>query len=315
MRALIMAILLAVLSCNAQEPGTVSAPVPGESQTDKAVPAEKTIVTIPAGTQVLLSLVRAVSTRTTKAGDKVRLQVTAPVVVGSNLAIPAGTFLEGTLDKPVRARWGKWRGEIHLRLASLVFSDGYTVSVPGNLDLTTNLRESTSTYGDAGNAAPIALIGISTGATAIGALASGAKGAAVGGIVGGLAGAAIAFALAVRHGGIFMDVGTPVDLVVGNPLEVDQERVLIAARQYTPVPISPLRPLHRLCYDPGSPGTPPTVIPGTPAIAGTPPTVIPGPDGTPATVIPGTPETPGTPDTVIPGTPPTPSWWYPCPPR
>jgi len=59
----------------------------------------------------------------------------------------------------------------------------------------------------------------------------------------------------------------------------------------TPRPL-PYPPYDRgICYTPGMPGTPPTVIPGTPPIGDSP--------GTPATVIPGTPAIPGTP--------------YPCP--
>jgi len=315
MKALVMVILLAALGCYAQGPGAVPTPSPTETQTENKGIPEKPIVTVPPGTEVLLSLVRPVSTRTTKAGDKVYLQTTAPVLVGGKLAIPAGTFLEGTLDKAVHASWASRRGEIHLRLASLVFGNGYTVSVAGKLDLTTNLEESTSTYGDAGNAAPIALASGSLGGAGIGALANGAKGAAVGGIAGGVAGAVISLALALHHGGVFMDIGTPVDLILNNPLDVEQGRALNAARQYTPAPISPPRPVQRVCYDPGSPGTPDTVIPGTPGTPGTPPTVIPGPPGSPPTVIPGTPGTPGTPDTVIPGTPPTPGRSYPCPPN
>src|SRR5208282_1461659 len=102
--------------------------------------------------------------------------------------------------------------------------------------------------------------------------ANGVRGAAVGGAIGGVAGLAIALPLGLHHGGVFMDVGTAVDMVLESPLTVDQERVLNAAGQYTPPPITP----PRRCYEPGSPGTP---------------------------------------DVVIPGTPPTPGGYYPCPPR
>jgi hypothetical protein len=45
------------------------------------------------------------------------------------------------------------------------------------------------------------------------------------------------------------------------------------------------------CYTPGTPGMPPTVIPGTPPIG----------------------DSPGTPDVIIPGTPAIPGTPYPCP--
>jgi hypothetical protein len=111
----------------------------------------------------------------------------------------------------------------------------------------------------------------------------------------------------------YVEVGTPLEIVLPAPLFLDAGRVMAAVQQfnqqaaYAPVQIvqPPVKP--RLCYDPGSPGTPDTVIPGSP---GTPDTVIPGVNGMPDTVIPGNPRTP---DTIIPGSPGTPSSSYPCP--
>ena len=110
-----------------------------------------------------------------------------------------------------------------------------------------------------------------------------------------------------------IEVGTPLEIVLPAPVYLDATRVWAAIQQYdqqtsnAPVQIvkPPVKP--KMCYDPGSPGTPDTVIPGSP---GTPDTVIPGVNGSPDIVIPGTPRTP---DTVIPGTPGTPSSTYPCP--
>jgi hypothetical protein len=78
---------------------------------------------------------------------------------------------------------------------------------------------------------------------------------------------------------------------------------------YAPVQIvqPPVKP--KMCYDPGSPGTPDIVIPGT---LGTPDTVIPGVNGAPDTVLHGTPATPD--HTILgSGIPETPGRWYPCP--
>ena len=122
--------------------------------------------------------------------------------------------------------------------------------------------------------------------------------------------------LALRHSrsnDLNMETGTTLELVLPAPLQLDAERVTAAVRQYSaqtaiaPIAIvqPPVKP--KMCYDPGSPGTPDTVIPGSP---GTPATVIPGMNGMPDTVISGIPPTP---DTVIPGMPGTPSSTYPCP--
>ncbi len=312
MKLTVIAVLLAGLMSYAQEPPPAPAPSAQEIPAQAAAPEAPTVTVTP-GTQILLSLVRPVSTRTTKVGDKVYLQTSAPVVVGDKLAIPAGTYLEGILNKAPRAQWTKRRASLQLRQASLVFGNGYTVAIPGTLDVTVNLRESTSTYGDYGTAAVVP-IGAAAGGSAIGGLANGVRGAAIGGMVGGVAGTVIAVAMILHRGGVFMDVGTPVEATLDRPVSLEQDRVLDAARRFGSAQV--LRPAPRhMCYVPGSPGTPDTVIPGTPATPGTPDTVIPGPPGSPPTVIPGTPGTPGTPDTVIPGTPATPGQSYPCPPE
>ena len=126
--------------------------------------------------------------------------------------------------------------------------------------------------------------------------------------------AVVGIALAAsHHGDVRLETGTPLEMVLLAPLQLDPEHVIAAVQQYStrsanaPQEIvqPPKRP--RMCYDPGSPGTSDTVIPGSP---GTPPTVIPGMNGMPDIVIPGT---PATPDTVIPGSPGTPGSWYACP--
>jgi hypothetical protein len=111
----------------------------------------------------------------------------------------------------------------------------------------------------------------------------------------------------------YVEVGTPLEIILPTPLFLDANRVIGAVQQYNlqagiaPVQIvqPPVKP--KMCYDPGSPGTPDTVIPGN---SGTPDTVIPGVNGAPDTVIHGL---PATPDTVIPGASGTPGSWYPCP--
>jgi hypothetical protein len=125
-------------------------------------------------------------------------------------------------------------------------------------------------------------------------------GAAVGGAIGLVASIVI---LAHSHH-FFMDVGVPVEMVLQQPLSLPQDQVAAAVRESSqhPMPTQPVasRPTlpppqptsnnHGTCYTPETPGTPPTVIPGTPGSDGVP---------SPAIIIPGTPPIPGTP--------------YPCP--
>ncbi len=128
-------------------------------------------------------------------------------------------------------------------------------------------------------------------------------GAGVGGAVGAVASLIVIFS---SHN-FYLDAGAPVDMVLPQEISFKQSEVSKAVQQsagepvalqtIAPRPVPPPPPApppapanHGTCYIPGTPGTPPTVIPGAP-----------GPNG-----IPG-------PPTLIPGTPPTPGAPYPCP--
>jgi len=126
----------------------------------------------------------------------------------------------------------------------------------------------------------------------------------IGAGVGGAVGAVASLVLIFSSHNFYLDAGAPVDMVLSQPVVFQQNEVTQAVRQsaqhpiaaevVAPRPVPPQMPDtpvdHGTCYTPEIPGTPPTVIPGTP-----------GPDG-----IPG-------PPTIIPGTPPTPGTSYPCP--
>ena len=127
-----------------------------------------------------------------------------------------------------------------------------------------------------------------------------AMGAGIGAAAGMIASMTVLFSS--RH--FYMDAGSPVEMTLEHPITLQQDEVtkavqhsteqVLVAQPVLPHPVPPAPPNipedHGTCYTPGSPGTPPTVVPGTP-----------GPDG-----IPG-------PPTVIPGTPPTAGTPYPCP--
>jgi hypothetical protein len=123
-------------------------------------------------------------------------------------------------------------------------------------------------------------------------------GAAIGSGVGLIASLALFFS---SHN-FFLDVGSPVEMTLQRPVSLPPDKVADAVRQSAEHPVAPQpigsrpqlpRPRRGtdICYTPGTPGTPPTIIPGTP------PTGI----------------SPGTPDIVIPGTPASPGTPYPCP--
>lgn len=279
-------------------------------------PAPNSVV-IPGGTRFALVLTSPVSTRTTHRGDEIHAQFTAPVAVGDEIAIPAGTFVQGPVEKLARK---DSRAEIMLQSASLIFPDGYVARIAGPIEVES--AEYTAWLNPSGRTmagvivAPMAGLGIgalignaahtttTNNFAGMSMTSASPKGLAIGSIVGLAAGGAVALVLYAHSHQFFVDVGSPLNMTLQEPLTLSQAEVSNAERQAQahpiatpaiaprPVPVpSPTAPgSSATCYTPGTPGTPPTVIPGTP-----------GPNG-----IPG-------PPTIIPGTPPIPGTPYPCP--
>jgi hypothetical protein len=328
----VAATLLVTLTCLAQDQSqTGQQPDPQPSQAQAAPSAT---VTIPAGTRVALVLTYPIQSRSVHRGDDIYAQITSPVNSGNEVAIPPGTFVQGKVDK-LEQNGG--RGELHLKSMSITFPNGYVAPISGPVTMESSegyaLKDPGKGRAIAGFALPAAgaglgaLIGHSVASSQNstitstlppgctgpppGCLSSGLSvppnkgqstviGAAVGGAIGVVA--SILMLTSSHH--FFLGVGAPVEMVLQQPVSLQQDQVADAVQQSEqhPVPEQPIaqRPVlppppppntdHGTCYTPDTPGTPPTVIPG-----------MPGPDGVPG------------PPTIIPGTPPTPGTPYPCP--
>ncbi|HET9284146.1 MAG TPA: hypothetical protein VFR24_19515 [Candidatus Angelobacter sp.] len=301
-------------------PGTQQPAVPQAAQNQ---PADSTVV-LPAGTKLPLGLVRPLSLKSSSAkGTGVYLQVTFPVIIAGRMVVPPGAYVQGTIEKMIIKRGANPDLEFEIRSASLIFSTGYTASLTGTVEMIHNNARLVAPGTPSTNDETVAMIPHGTSnvpspaMSAVGtaptpaplpSLGNGPRNAII--AVGAVGAAALVgvtvFALHHRND-VYLDAGTPLEITLAEPLKLDARNVTTAVQQYSaqmataPPEIvkPPARP--KMCYDPGTPGTPDTRIPGTP------PTVIPGVNGAPDTVI------PGTPDTVIPGTPGTPSSWYRCP--
>ena len=73
----------------------------------------------------------AVKSKSTKAGDTVRAVVAFPVTIGTQLAIPAGTFVDGSVIRVTRTRRAASRPSFRVHFTRLVFSNGYSVALNG----------------------------------------------------------------------------------------------------------------------------------------------------------------------------------------
>jgi len=318
--AILLFTILVAIACQAQnlsQPGTSQATSATTVEANPQSPPETGSITIPGGTRFALVLTDPVSSRATHRGDEIHAQFTAPVAVGDQIAIPAGTFVQGPVEKLARK---DSRGEIMLQSASLIFPDGYVANISGPIHVES--AEYTAWLSPSGRtmagviAAPLAGVGIgaligdaahtttTNNFAGMSTTTSSPKGIAIGSGVGLAVGAAVAFVLLTHSHQFFVDVGSPMDMTLQQPLTLSQAEVANAVREAqehpAAVPVAAPRPLpipapsapvnSATCYTPGTPGTPPTVIPGVPG-----PNGIPGPP----TIIPGTPAIPGTP--------------YPCP--
>ena len=318
-------IVLATLSGVAQEQES-----PAE-QAANAPPKNGGTITIPSGTHLALVLTQPVQSRNIRRGDDIYAQITSPVDSGNQVAIPPGTFVQGTVDKI--GRQGS-RGELRLQAMSITFPDGYVAPISGPITL-----ESTEGYAvkDPGSkrttgALILPLAGVGAGAlighaagssssTLTTTLPSGcvgpppgclsssmtvpgnsAKNAIIGAGIGGAIGAVGSMFLILGSHHFYLDAGAPVEATLQQPVTLERNEIARAVKQSAEHPVAQQAVAPRPI-----PPVPDTSDHGTCYTPGTP--------GTPATVIPGAPGPDGIPGppTIIPGTPPTAGTPYPCP--
>ena len=108
-------------------------PNPAAAPAAQQVPAPLVAppITVPAGTAIPLTLMNAVKSKLTKPGDTVRAVVAFPVTVGSRLAIPTGTFVEGTVTQVTARPLKNQVPTLRVHFTRLLFANGYSVALNG----------------------------------------------------------------------------------------------------------------------------------------------------------------------------------------
>ena len=250
----------------------------------------RSVITVPAGTRVALGLVRPISIKKAKQGVPVYLQVTFPVTVGPQVVIPAGSYVQGTIEKVVKRDRTKQVMEFQMHSASVIFSTGYTVMLGSSVDVApTNARLMSPAPPVSGGSVPVSAAVGGPAPPALPQFPSMGNGARNAIIALGVAGTAATVALAIvhyRHDDVRMEAGTPVEIVLQSPLLLDQERVQAAVQQYSAqlagAPPQIVQPPQKpkLCYNPGTPSSPDVVVPGSPDV------IIPGTRGSPGVYYP-----------------------------
>jgi hypothetical protein len=232
---------------------------------DNSISGNDTI-TLPAGTKVELALTSPVWAKSVKLGADVYSLTAFPVAINNQIAIPAGTYAQGTIDAMTMPSWRSAHAAFQMHFTKLVFANGYTVELPAGTSSTP------------GTAIVMAYVNVSSSSDIL--LDNGSQ--------------------------IELVLQSPLSLSAGmaagaarasKPVQLAQFK---SATRCRPTPGTPGTPGTPDTVIPGSPGTPDTVIPGS---LGMPDTVIPGSPATPPTIIPGSPGTSGTPGTTCPGPP------------
>ncbi len=198
-------------------------------------PIKKTY-TVPAGTKVLLQLRSSVNTKSARAGDGVYLASAFPVVVGNRVMIPSGVFVQGMVDRVVRAGHVKGKAQLDMHFTSIIFPNGSVVEIPGVVSglpgaTKQDVRDGEGTIEQdkdkSRNAGKTAEIALPTGAT-VGSIAGLGAGHPIAGSFEGL-GAGLAavgiVSLFTRGADVSIEAGSQVEMVLQRPLILEEENL------------------------------------------------------------------------------------------
>jgi type IV secretion system protein VirB10 len=203
-------------------------------------------IEIPAGTKVLLSIRSAINTKTAQAGDGVYLQSTFPVIANGRTVIPAGVYVQGTVDSVERHIRIKGPAKLTMHFTSMIFPNGTVVEIPGQLNSlpgsdgpkvkgSEGTVQQSSSVGDVAKAAGQgAAIGAGVGSISGGVSGHPVEGLGIGGAAGAVAGAAVSL---FTHGNdINIPSGTPIEMVLQRPLKLEQANLSAqdATGEYVP---------------------------------------------------------------------------------
>ncbi len=210
-----------------QTPAVSSAPA--NAVPPSTVPANAK-VEVPGGTHIPLVLHNAISTRSARPGDPVYFETLFPVMIDGHVVIPAGSYVSGEVSESKRPGRVKGRGELMIRLKTLILPNAYMVNlnaVPSNAG--TGGNETTDNegkiIGDSNKGGDVGTIAKTTAAGAgIGAIAGrGAAGAGIGAGVGAAAG--LLAVLLTRGPEAELPRGSTVEAVLDRGIVLDADKV------------------------------------------------------------------------------------------
>ena len=183
---------------------------------------------IPQGAHVLLKIENSLSTATARQGDLVYLQTAVPIAMNGQIAVPAGSYVQGVVTEARRSGRVKGRAQLAIRLETLTLASGKVYKFAPHLAAVeagdsgqklvgdeNKVEQAGSREQDAGR---IAILAGSGGA--IGGLADRSwKGAGIGAGVGSAVG--LATVLLTRGKEVELRQGSTLDVVFDRPVSLE----------------------------------------------------------------------------------------------
>jgi type IV secretion system protein VirB10 len=206
----------------------VAAPAP-------AAPKDpKSLWVVPAGTKIPIQLRQPVSTKNAQPGDSIYAQTSFPVVIDGEMAIPAGTWVQGVVDSVKRAGRIKGVAELQFHLTSLIFPNGYSLNIAAAISQvpgaeSSTMKEPGTVKQDSEKGKDLERIG--TGASQggqIGALTGAATRGSMRGLgIGGLGGIAAGTLIGVLARGtdVRFETGTSVEIALSHAMAIEPAKV------------------------------------------------------------------------------------------
>jgi type IV secretion system protein VirB10 len=185
-------------------------------------------VRIEPGTHILLSMINSISTKEAVVGDRIYLETAFPVLSGSRIVIPQGSWVAGTVTHVKRPGRVKGRGQLQVRFDSLTLPNGISRNLRSDLSALDsrsgeklNREKGTITSagdkkGDTETVAGTATTGTIIGSGVGAAAGSIAKGAGIGGGAGAAAG--LIGVLLSRGPDAVLRKGSTIEMVLDRPL-------------------------------------------------------------------------------------------------
>jgi hypothetical protein len=186
-----------------------------EPETPPPPPAPELIeLVIPADAVLGLQIERTVSSETARVEDRIEARVTRDVRVGDQVAIPAGSVVQGSVMEVERGGKVKERARLGIRFHTVVLGNGSRL----NIKTDSVVREGASPAKE--SAAKIG--GAAIGGAILGAILGGGKGAVIGGATGAAGGTAAT--MASDRNPAVLNAGTTVSVRMQQPVTVTVEK-------------------------------------------------------------------------------------------